>query len=76
MPGTQRQELGLLDLPPGCLLQVLRFLDAKALTAVLATGCRDFGAREGPHHLPLVEAVAREALEARCGDLATAQRFR
>ena len=76
MKGTREPELGLLDLPPGCLLQVLRFLDARALTALLATGCRAFAEREGPHHLPLVEAVAREALEARCGDLATASRFR
>lgn len=75
MPRQQRDMDSLQVLPPLIWLEVLRKLDSRSLVAIQATNSY-FSKREGPHRLPLVESVAREACETVCGDTATAQRFR
>lgn len=69
--------LSLLSLPPGCVLEVLRHLDARSLVMLELTGSRYFSAREQGRRMSLVEDVAKDAvLQRLCGSMEAAERFR
>ena len=67
--------VSLLDLPDCAILEVLRHLDARSLVMLEQTNSY-FGRREPASRLPLVEHVAREAVQGFCGSPAQAERFR
>jgi hypothetical protein len=65
----------LLELPDAAVLHVLRHLDARSLAMLELAGSRDYLCRREPtSRLPLLEAVAREAVRSLCGP--QADRFR